>query len=472
MQAELQPLHQPKQAALSRSGHVSLERLINCYVVPNPEGAPSPASIHGSDEPASWTTVGAGPIRGMVRAGQYVYVVSGPTLYRVDSGKGVFTIGGIAGSGVVRMIASTTQVLIAVPGSFVYVATPTTLAIVINVSSINGMAQQDGYGFLTQQGTDQVWATNLDDLDTVAADAFTTADAFTDLCMGCASKGRNLVVFKEETIELLYNAGLSPFPFVRGQPGVIERGCYASGSISADADSVRFLGNDRRVYELRGYEVREISTPQIAYRLAQAYSPESAEAITYSKWGHTFYVLSLSYFTVVYDTTTGLWHERKSTSLARWGIHGYVNAFGKHLVGDHDGNTVYALDDTQSSTEYIPQIVMAPLFGGGPRVVCDELYVDIETGTTNSETLESTILLDWSEDDGRTWVGQRTGSLGSIGGYGQRLRWTRLGSFYRRTFRLTMTGTGVEQVGLAGVSNTLLRYPVMQQPYAKLAVLR
>ena len=47
--------------------------------------------------------------------------------------------------------------------------------------------------------------------------------------------------------------------------------------------------------------------------------------------------------------------------------------------------------------------------------------------------------LDWSDNDGRTWSNQLFRSAGTIGGYSTQARWNRLGQFYDRTLRFTLS---------------------------------
>lgn len=132
-----------------------------------------------------------------------------------------------------------------------------------------------------------------------------------------------LWVFGEKSMEAWYNAGNAGFPFARVSGSTIGIGCLAAASVVKFFNTMLWLGADDRgyaqVYMLRGQSPVRVSNAAIESMIA-AYSSQVnlpyAKGIGYQEAGHTFYCLLLcngSYQCsqmLVYDLTTGLWHER------------------------------------------------------------------------------------------------------------------------------------------------------------------
>ena len=52
---------------------------------------------------------------------------------------------------------------------------------------------------------------------------------------------------------------------------------------------------------------------------------------------------------------------------------------------------------------------------------------------------ESQLIMEYSDDNGKTWSSQRFHSIGQQGDYTYIIEWLGLGDFYKRMFRFTMT---------------------------------
>ena len=62
----------------------STAKLINCFIEQLPEDAKAPTLLSRAPGIPIWQTVGTGPIYGVLDALDYLFVVSGTKLYRVD----------------------------------------------------------------------------------------------------------------------------------------------------------------------------------------------------------------------------------------------------------------------------------------------------------------------------------------------------------------------------------------------------
>lgn len=424
-----------------RSGTASIERLINMHAERNSDGAKTGFSLLSDPGLLSWTTVGSGPIRGMHRAFGYVWTVSGTELYAVnESTKAATLIGTIAGAGAVRMAHNATHVSV-VSSANTYAANITTLTVLPNAGLV-GVTFQDGYGVFPEGGTQNMFISGLDDLTSIAALDFTTVDTQPDALVTCVSNQREIWAMKELTTEVFSNTGAT-FPFAR--VAFIDRGVLAPGSVAIAETAIFWLGDDKRVYRSSGYQPVPVSDSAIELLIADTYSPTTAEAFTYTQAGHTFYVLTFSDLTLVYDLTTGLWHERRSYGLDRWRAQCHVVVGGDtNLVGDYSTGDIYELDlaTYDENGEIMERIIVEPPLSNDPNpIFVHEMFWDMETGVglTSGQGVAPVALLSWSDDDGNTWSSDRELSIGALGVRRQRVNFTRLGRSLNRSFRLRIT---------------------------------
>jgi hypothetical protein len=256
-----------------------------------------------------------------------------------------------------------------------------------------------------------------------------------------------LWLFGAETIEIWYNSGNADFPFSRFEGGFLERGIAAAFSLAEDDNSLFWLAEDRIFYRAEGYTPQRISQHGIEEALRKYKVVDDACAFIYTMGGHKFYVCTFPAedATWVYDITTGLWHERRSDGMGRWRVSVYANAFGKHLVGDFEHGRIGELDlDTYQEYGVTIQGVAAgpPAHADRKMIAHRRFELDIESGVglTTGQGSDPQIWLDWSDTGGRTWsVRKPFRSMGKIGEYQKRLRWSRMGSARERIYRVTVS---------------------------------
>lgn len=437
-----QPIQIATKTAKDRSELQSIEWLTNWYVSVGAESAKSKFVLQPTPGLENFVTVGSGPIRGIIYMRPFVYVISGDRLYTVDSLKNVVDRGEVQGSGNVHLTENGTHIAICTTNK-AYAANETEI-LELPETGLNGATYQDGYGIFTQAGTEKMWISGLDDMTTINALDFTSADAFPDNVVGCISDHRELWVFGERSIEVFYNAGVAAFPFVRSQGGFVERGCLASGSIAKIRNSVFWLGDDKIVYQASGYQPVPISDPRIAKYIQDRSSPQSAVAFVYSQDGHDFYVLNFTDGTIVYDTSTGLWHERKSKDVSRWLANSFCEAFGKKLVGSYvDGKLFYMdLESFKEDSDYIERIATFPPISAGPvRAIMDAIHLDFQTGVglESGQGSDPLVMLDYTDNHGATWSSERTAQIGPSNDRDAVAKIFSLGMFRTRTIRVSIS---------------------------------
>lgn len=424
----------------ARSSAVTLEKLENLFAVRTPDGSESPIALYPTPGLKLWNTYGTGPIRGLLLMRSTLWVVSGNELYAVESDGTYKLIGAVEGNGNVRMIENGTHIGIAAGGKS-YAANKSEI-LELPENNLNGAAYQDGYGIFTQAGTQFFWLTGVDDMTTINALDFSSADTFSDTVVGCISNHRNLAIFKERSSEWFYNAGVAAFPFVRSH--ILERGCKAPGSIAKAKTTVMWLGDDLAVYATTGQAPQRISPSEIEYAIEKQSSPQTAEAFVYQQEGRTFYQLSFSDLTIVYDIEARRWHNRWSKGLNRWRANCHSSAWGKELVGDYSNGKVYELDlDTldDDGDTIIKRATFPPLHSGSNRAAMNQLRIKAEMGVglTSGQGSDPKMMLDWTDNRGHTWSNEITASMGKKGEYQNQIEFNRLGAFRERTLRITVS---------------------------------
>ena len=138
------------------------------------------------------------------------------------------------------------------------------------------------------------------------------ADPWTSMVVS----GRGVWLFGSQTTEVWFDTG-DRFPFAPTPSGVMAYGIAAPWSRAVLGDNVFWLANtkDGRICVVRaagGYAPQIVSTYAMETKFERFGGISAAIGDAYSESGHSYYVLNfdLDGITLVYDTATGLWHER------------------------------------------------------------------------------------------------------------------------------------------------------------------
>lgn len=329
--------------------------MVNLFPELVPEGGKQPAFLQRAPGLVLRATAGDGPIRGMWEQGQYVYVVSGSTFYRVSNTWAVTPLGSVAGSGPVSMADNGTQIMIAAdPAGYIY-NTLTGVFAPISDPDFPGAAvvdYLDGYFVFIQPNSQRIWVTALLDGTSVDPLDFVSAEGNPDNVVSMIVDHREVWLFGNNSTEVWYNAGLSDFPLVRVQGAYNELGCAARYSVAKMNNQVYWLGKDFRgqgiVYVANGYQGQRISTHAVEWQIQKYGVLSDAIGFTYQQGGHSFYILVFPSVgkTWVYDASTGAWHERAGwdDQWTRYRAQAQVFYNGENLAGDYENGNIYALD--------------------------------------------------------------------------------------------------------------------------------
>lgn len=439
----------------SASLPVSAQRVINLYAERQPPDAKTPVAVFGCPGLVEFSSLGSGPIRGFANMAGVLYVVSGGTLYDVTSTGLATALGGtIAGSQVVSMDTNGTQLVI-VNGTSGYIYT--------TVGGLQLITDPDFFAANTVTFFDQRFVFDkansnqffiCESLDGTSFDplAIASAEARPDYVKAVVLNQQILLVFGDKTIEPWQDVGAPNFPFERIPGVVIERGLLGAHALCKADNTIFFLGENRILYRLDGLKPTRVSNHGIETEWQSYATVSDAFLFAYHFNGHEFVNVTFPSqpSTWVFDISSGLPHERDSRDLhnnsyARWRGNCHINIYGKDLIGDAFTGKIGYLDNT-TYTEYGNTMqglaASPPIHSDRKRVFMPRFELDVESGVglASGQGSDPQIMLDYSDDGGRTWSSRQLWrSMGAMGAYRKRLRWLRKGQFRNRIMRVTVS---------------------------------
>jgi hypothetical protein len=363
-------------------------------------------------------------------------------------------IGSIPSATYCRIIDAGTHAVIVGDG-FARTVTPALSVGTPSKSDFVDAAYQDGFTLFAEDGSDRLCSSESDDPTTVDVLKSTTVDALPGPLLALMEDHREIYAFKEKSTQHYYNAGAAGFPFARSNPGLIERGVHELGRLTIDKTDhgVYWLGDDMRVYRMRGLQPERISTPWVEKRLQSTNwtAPTIIPTGVITRFnGQTYYMVgSRTGEMYVYCVESGTWHARESgTSGARviFAAAHMPSDEAVYVAANNYGSTtgsIYALNasvttDTGAASPSSMQLHL-PMFapGQGRRCIMHELYVDMNRPT-------GTASLRWSDNAGSSYTTPVTADTSL-----PQVRFQRLGSFRQRLFQLTLScSAAVEIVGV------------------------
>ena len=260
----------------------------------------------------------------------------------------------------------------------------------------------DGY-FVVTTDTLSYWVSDLYDGYTWHALATAAVAATPDPIQAVINHRQQLFFIKQWSTEVWADAGTpttlgSPFQRVSG--AVYDYGTTSPWSLAKGGNSFYFLSTQRvqdggelvGVAEVTDYTPVIISPPAINHRITSSSTNANTFGYCYADKGHIFYVLTNpdDNWTLVYDATTKMWHERGSfmsdtTTVPRHVSNCYTYCYGKHLVGAFNTAIIYEMSEAYNSDAGNPifsfrttQTIQDPSIRA--NVFINQLTVDMETG--------------------------------------------------------------------------------------------
>lgn len=392
----------------------------------------------------------SGTDRGMFEHLGTVYRVLSTTLYSVNSSGTHTSLGTIAGTARCTFDGIGSSVVIANGSGTVYVWDGATLTTVsdgdlespYHVAHINNQIIYDGDGgrFASSDVGD---ATSINSLN------YATAESNADDLIRPYVFNQWVYMMGDKTIEPWYNSGVGSPPFDRVEGGIIPVGLLARYSVANNDKFMYFLGDDNGIYQVVSSNLNKVSTIAIDRTIAGYTTVADAIGWCFSLEGQNYYQITFPSAdkSFCYAESSNQWFEISSgIDGGRSRANSHCFAFRRNLIGDNDSGNLYEWD-VDTYTDAGDTIVRVrdtgPLHGEllqapGKRIEMDRFELIMETGVglVSGQGSDPVVMLQVSDDGGRTWSTERWGKVGKLGQYKFKVEWHALGSFVERVVRL------------------------------------
>lgn len=421
----------PGVMAQAQSG----ERLVNYFARATPGGV-SPVALlcrGGLSEVAS----ASGQVEAMVSMGGTLYAVIGGALYCLD-GATLERLGDVA-TGPARIATNGTQIAV-VAGNKYFLYDGLTVAEVATGAVIlpTGVAYMDGYFVVSGRSAgraDALTVSGLFDGATFSNLDFAFAEKSPDPIVEIRRDHDRLWVFGSKSAQLFYNSGNVDFPISPVQGATIEHGCKPNSVVTADNAAIWVRPNGA-VLRSGGDSPQIISTPEVQDQIGDV-----THAYTFSERGHEFFAIRQEgQPTLVYDFSTGLWHERSSgVDYGAFVVTEAQEVDGVSYFGTTDGQIATASERTYQDfgAVMMAEATSMPVQQGAGRFFIARLHASFSGGLDGMDRTPRVALR--VSRDGYTWSDARWRDLASLGGYGARTTWHGMGQFRRAQFRFRVT---------------------------------
>jgi len=462
------PLALPPQSNQGGEAHGGVAALINCYAIQDGDERKTRMRIRSAAGLESMSALdGASGVRGLLEVDSRVYAVAGRVVSLVDSQGNDTVLGGLESDGHVGMARNQRQTgvqtaiccdglsYISTSGGPLVAISDADLPASVDVCSVNRsfiFATSDGR--MVRSEIDDGFA--IDGLDVVQA------EASPDGLLRVISRGPDLVAIGQRSTEPWRDTGGEAFGFSRGDAlniGAIGAKSVTKCSVVGQqiADAVAWAAtNADGIYSgiamLTGYTANKISTPWIDSLFESVEDYASIVATSWIERGRGMISWRLTDRTVVYDTSSGLWHERQSRDAAglptAWRVSLATGLGSRVLVGDAATANLYWLDpdvEDDAGAEMVMTIRTPPAAGFPGRLEMSALYLDVVPGVGTSSLVDPIMTMRMSRD-GETWGAQRSRPLGRQGQRAKRVNWTSLGTFPQATFEFSCSSAVVREV--------------------------
>jgi hypothetical protein len=421
------PLDFGLQSNPGRYGTDQGGRLINAYAEQSDGKGKAKFPLFCIEGLASLATLtGGGRTRGAVSLSPYGYVVSGPLLFKVDSGGMATAIGGFPGSGPVFMARNrkaSPQIALVCDG-LRYLCQDDVLTSIADTDlpAANSVTSIAGY-FVWSIADGRYFISSIDEGSTIDALDFAEAEANPDGLQVAYARGREVAFFGDRSVEFHAHTGAAAFPFEEIPGTTIQNlGLMCRHSVKDLNDVVHFVASDGTVRLLDAYQPLRISTHDVEKAIDQIADKDSITATAYAIRGHQFYNLSCPSWTWTYDGLTRLWHERQSYGETRWRGEVFVDINGTRVAGDFETGALYRVDPdtyTEAGTHLVWKLVSAPLHSYPSRLLVNSLFLDTIPGvglnSTDEHNSDPKVMVRVSKDGGDSWSNEREASVGAIG---------------------------------------------------------
>lgn len=436
------------------------EDAINCYAVMDKTGK-EVAALYGTPGLYTFATLGNAEIRAEFLASNgRAFAICGSQFYEVDAA-GNTTLRGtlLQSSGIVYVDENTVQIGLC-DGVNVYMMDYATNAFAQVIggglpASCGSITFIDSFFIVNENGTGKFFKSAPNDGTSWNALDFATAESSPDNLKRPIQIGGNLFLMGDFTGEIWTNTGASAFPFQKVAGGKMNTGIYAPASALEVDNTLFWVGRDKFgfgiVYRANGFTPKRISTTPVERIIKAATDGTNIRSYSYEDDGHLFYVLTGGGLavTLVYDVTTDMWHKRAYLNPINGAFEQhlgacYMNAFGKHLVGDRNTGRIYVMDQETYDDNGDPlamERIFTHISDEEQRIRYNNLVIGAESGvgTQTGQGYDPVIELQLSYDGARTWSDIFSEPIGKAGEYLNKCEFRQIGLAAMLTIKIRMT---------------------------------
>lgn len=358
-------------------------------------------------------------------------------------------------NGRVSMANNGTELCI-VTGTYGYIYNPTLnsltgITALLPTGGADTVTFLDSYFIVNRANTAQFYISGQYDGLTWNALNFATAESNPDNLQAVIADKGYLALLGTSSIELWVNSGALAFPFERVNGAPSPSGLMARWSLSRCGDFLTGLFKNKHgalfIGQLQGYNVVQVSTPDIDYIINQYASPSDAVGFGYTLNGRIYYQITFQSEgkTWLYDVMSNAWSQLKSWNMTRH-FGDLCCAFGtKLIVSDYASGLLYYFSQQAYTDNGLPierELTSGHLFTTGRnKVRVTRLRLDMEGGIGDTSIIgnDPKIMLSISRDGGHTYGQELWVSIGELGHYHRRAEWRRLGWARDFVFKIRMT---------------------------------
>lgn len=438
------PLNLGLGSNIGQDGQVSNVRHINCYVEDAGTDAKGRFVIYacpGLDRFDNGTYTGIS--RGLIQLNDNALIgFLGNEVASFDTGGVSSTLGTLVGSGRVflaRNRNAAPQIAVITNSGQYHILQSGTISQIsdADLPTPNSVTYLKGF-FVFSIADGRIFQSDLD-ASNVGALAFDSANSRSEGLVRVFGHGGFLYAFGKRTTEIW-----QPDPSLASEPFVfspvqqdIDFGCIAPHSVAQIGTGLGWVDDNGIVRHGRDGGALRVSNHGVERAIEDLTQAQRA-LIAGRQWfhqGHEFYTLFSPSWTWTFDLLTGQWHERQSYGENTWMVNDIVQFDGKNIAGNENNGELFVInpDTHDEDGGLLVMDVRAPTVHRFPNAyIADSLEIDaiMGTGLNTADTHNSDplIMVDYSDDGGKNFEGERTASFGQIGKYKTKIKMNKWGA--------------------------------------------
>jgi hypothetical protein len=434
----------PFHSYVARAPRAGVQRLVNCFARKGEQKGAT--HLFGSPGVSVFADTGLGPQRGAIVFQEQLYTLCDNTLFRVDAEGACVALGTIPGSGDAPMAENGIQIVALSEGAgYVYDGAVSKITDT-DFRSATDLTFSDNFILFVEQASGRFFGSGLLDAEDYDSLDFATAESAPDNLVGTIADHGQVFLGGTRSCELWEIVGGAGFPYARTFNGVIELGCGAGQSIAKGDNVIFFIDHTRIGRRLDGLTPTRITQHGVEQAWQQYSTVADAEGFCITIDGHLYWVINFptAQATWVYDLTTQEWHERSSYGSNLWRVKWALHCYGKVLCGDRESGKIGVLDPAVFAEWGDPLIASwtyPSVYAEGRTAFHRRLETIMETGVgiSSGQGADPKIMLEVSDDGGRTFEVIQPRSIGAMGKYRTRVTWDQLGSSEDRVYRQSIS---------------------------------